>query len=122
MRVMTYAAVLRAIQPIIVPVFDALEVGLQSATLEHGRNALKREDDPWFYLHCVRRYAFERLRQTDLVVTVDDGDRSLLPLSGLLIPYRNVVLRVLRPEINSAGLEVTPIPGPSDAKQAITSC
>jgi hypothetical protein len=119
MHVMTYASVVRAIQPIIVPVFDALTNGLREASEEHARRSLRREDDPWYYLHSTRRSALEYLRTAGgLAATVEEGDRSMLPLSGLLIPYRNVVLRLLRPDTNRAGLPEIPIPGRSQAKQS----
>lgn len=119
MHVMTYAAVVRAIQPIIEPVFEALARGLRETTEEHARRGFKREDDPWYYLHSTRRAALEHLRSAGgLAATVEEGDRSMLPLSGLLVPYRNVVLRVLRPDLNRAGLPVIPVPGRSEAKQS----
>jgi hypothetical protein len=119
MHVNSYAAIVRAIQPIIVPVFDALAFGLAESNKEHARRKLVREDDPWYYLHSVRRSALVHLQRAGgLAATVEEGDRSLLPLSGILIPYRNVVLRVLRPETNRAGVHMTPLPGNSEAKKA----
>jgi len=119
MHVSSYSAIVRAIQPIIVTVFDALAFGLAESNEEHARRRLEREDDPWYYLHSARRSALVHLQRAGgLAATIEEGDRSLLPLSGILIPYRNVVLRALRPEINGAGVHVTPLPGHSEAKKA----
>jgi hypothetical protein len=63
MHVSSYAATVRAIQPIILPVFDALAFGLAESNKEHARRKLEREDDPWYYLHSVRRSALVHLQR-----------------------------------------------------------
>lgn len=114
MPVVSYQGAVRVLQPIIVPVFDALQHGLDEAAEEHARRGFQRATDPWYFLHSARRSAFERLASLGLARTVDDGDRSLLNLSGLLVQHGNLMVRILRPpEANSV-----PLPGHSEARQA----
>jgi hypothetical protein len=104
MRVVSYQAAVRLLQPVIVPVLDALQYGLDEAAQEHARRGFRRETDPWYFLHSARRSAFERLAGLGLARTVDDGDRSLLNLSGLLVHHRDLAVRILRPEQDSIPL------------------
>lgn len=96
--VVSYPDAVRLLQPVIDPVFDALQYGLDEAAAEHVRRGFERATDPWYFLHSARRSTFERLRPLGLVETVDDGDRSLLNLSGLLVRHRELVVRILRPD------------------------
>jgi hypothetical protein len=116
MPVLSYQRAVGLLQPIIVPVFDALQYGLDEASAEHVRRGFLRKSDRHYFLHSARRSAFERLSGLGLVVTVDDGDRSLLSLSGLLINHRNLAIRMLRPETDAAGREQVPL-APTQAKQ-----
>ena len=110
MPVVSYQAAVRVLQPIIDPIFDALQYGLDEATQEHVRRRFLRQDDPWYFLHSARRSALDQLVRLGLAVTVDDGDRSLLNLSGLLVRHGDLALRILRPEVDSAGRELVPLP------------
>lgn len=116
MPVLSYQRAVGLLQPIIVPVFDALQLGLDEAAAEHVRRGFLRRTDPWYFLHSARRTAFERLAGLGLIETVEDGDRSLLNLSGLLIRHQNLAVRMLRPELDSAGREQVPL-APTLAKQ-----
>lgn len=109
MPVLSYQRAVGLLQPVIVPVFDALQYGLDEAAAEHVRRGFRRETDPWYFLHSARRSAFERLAATGLAETVEDGDRSLLNLSGLLVRYRQLAVRVLRPELDHAGHPLVPV-------------
>jgi hypothetical protein len=106
MRVVSYQRAVRILQPVIVPVIDALQYGLDEAAVEHARRGFERGTDPWYFLHSARRSAFERLSALGLAQTVDDGDRSLLNLSGLLVHHGGLVVRVLRPDADG------PVGGP----------
>jgi hypothetical protein len=111
MHVVSYQHSVRLLQPVIVPIFDALQYGLDEAMAEHARRGFERATDPWYFLHSARRSAFERLAAAGLAETVDDGDRSLLNLSGLLIRHDSLVIRVLRPELDHAGRPPLPRTG-----------
>jgi hypothetical protein len=114
MRVVSYQGAVRVLQPIIVPVFDALQYGLDEAAAEHARRGFQRATDRWYFLHSARRSAFERLTALGLALTVDDGDRSLLNLSGLLVQHGSLMVRILR----SPDGDQVPLPGHSEARQA----
>lgn len=118
MRVLTYQGALRVLQPIIVPVFDALQEGLDRAAEMHARSGIRRETDRLFYLYSARRFAYERLATLGLAQTATDGDRSVLGLSGLLLVHDGLVIRILRPEIDAAGRSRLALPGPSESRQA----
>jgi hypothetical protein len=118
MRVVSYQDAVRVLQPIIVPVFDALQEGLDRATEMHARSGIRRETDRLFYLYSARRFAYERLAALGLAQTADDGDRSVLGLSGLLLVHDGLLLRVLRPDIDTTGRSRTALPGHSETKQA----
>ncbi|MFI7551948.1 hypothetical protein ACIBQ2_19605 [Micromonospora sediminimaris] len=121
----SYGEAVTGLQPIIKPVFDSLEAGLSTAADQHTRAKFIRIDDPWYYLHTVRRVACERLRAEGLQATLD-GHRFALPLSGLLVVFGGYVVRVLHAEggeIDKEGKRKgfpprVPIPGRSKAKQA----
>jgi hypothetical protein len=110
MRVVSYQYAVRLLQPIIEPIFDALQYGLDEAAAEHARRRFERATDPWYFLHSARRSAFERLAADGLAETVDDGDRSLLNLSGLLVRYQSLAIRILRPEPGTGGRAQVPLP------------
>jgi hypothetical protein len=110
MHVVSYQHAIRLLQPIIDPIFDALQYGLDEAAAEHTRRRFERATDPWYFLHSARRSAFERLAAQGLAETVDDGDRSLLNLSGLLVRHDSLVIRILRPELDGSGRAQLPLP------------
>ncbi|MEU8061745.1 hypothetical protein [Microbispora bryophytorum] len=114
----TYAEVVRTLQPIIVPVFSAVGIGLEAAQEEHATRKFRRSDDPHYYLHTVRRVAVDRLTGQGLQAMNEEADRPLLPLSSILVFYKGIALRVLRPEVHPSGETVIPVPGRSHARQA----
>ncbi|MGY0060250.1 hypothetical protein ACWY4P_27515 [Streptomyces sp. LZ34] len=114
----TYAESVRQLQPVIPPVFSALEEGLKAANQHHTTNSLVRTDDPWHYAHTARRVALEHLRSKGLQAETDEG-RPLYPMSGLLLFYRSMAVRILRPiEDDQTGGIAIPPPGPSRKRQA----
>jgi hypothetical protein len=110
MHVVSYQQAVRTLQPIIGPICDALQHGLDEAAAEHVRRGFERSTDPWYFLHSARRSAFERLASAGLAETIDDGDRSLLNLSGLLVRHQSLAIRILRPETGSGGRPQVPLP------------
>lgn len=117
MHMATYRETIRTLQPIIAPVFDALQTGLTEAANEHARRRIARQDDPHYYAHLARRVALEELRGQGLQALDEDTGRPLQPLSGLLIPYRGVAARILRLQRNRKGVVEFPIPGNSKKRQ-----
>lgn len=116
MHVMTYAASIRALQPIILPTFEALQNGLNAAAEDHTRRSLIRKGDPWFYAHTVRRVASESLQAKGLQALDEGGRRPLLALSGLLVLHAGLAVRVLRAE-RADELHAIPVPGRSKRRQ-----
>jgi hypothetical protein len=118
MHMSTFGEAVTGLQPIIKPVFESLEAGLTAAADQHANARFVRFDDPWYYLHTVRRVVCERLRADGLQATLD-GSRFALPLSGVLVIYGGYVVRVLHAEGGATGSGPTiPIPGRSKAKQS----
>ena len=113
----TYAASVAALQPIVVPVFDALQAGLDAATEHHAHAGFARHRDPWYFAHTVRRVAAERLRNLGVLAEAEDADRPYLALSGLLIFHRDRAVRVLRSQETRTGEIEVPVPGRSAARQ-----
>jgi hypothetical protein len=118
MPVVSYQGAVRVLQPVIVPIFDALQEGLDRATEMHARSGIRRETDRLFFLYSARRFAYERLAALGLAQTADDGDRSVLGLSGLLLLHDGLMVRVLRPDVDATGRGLVPLPGHSEAKRA----
>lgn len=110
MRVVSYQHAVRLLQPVIEPIFAALQHGLDEAAAEHVRRGFERATDPWYFLHSARRSAFQRLAADGLAETVDDGDRSLLNLSGLLVRHHGLTVRILRPDPGAGGRTQIPLP------------
>lgn len=118
MHMGSYGEAVHGLQRIIKPVFDALEAGLTAAADQHARAKFLRIDDPWYYLHTVRRVACERLREDGLQATLD-GSRFKVPLSGILVLHGGYVVRVLHAEGGEESARPRiPVPGRSKAKQA----
>ncbi|NMO54268.1 hypothetical protein HH310_24175 [Actinoplanes sp. TBRC 11911] len=114
----TFGEAVSSLQPIIKSVFTSMERGLVTAADQHAKAKFLRIDDPWYYLHTVRRVACQELRDMGLQATLD-GSRFALPLSGVLVIFGGYVVRVLHAEGGATGVEPTiPIPGKSEAKQA----
>lgn len=110
MHVVSYQRAVRLLQPVIEPILAALQYGLDEAAAEHARRGFERTTDPWYFLHSARRSAFERLSADGLAETVDDGDRSLLNLSGLLVRHQSLAIRILRPDPAAGGRAQIPLP------------
>lgn len=121
MRMATYVEAVRQLQPVIPPIFKALEAGLTVANEHHTENELRRVDDPWHYAHMVRRIAVDQLREQGLQAETEQG-RPLYAMSGLLLFYRNMAVRILRPSDNVRGrTEAIPLPGRSRKRKAFWS-
>jgi hypothetical protein len=114
----SYQQTLRALRPIITPVFESIKKGLNAANQAHGPGGFSRRRDPHYYAHTVRRTAADVLREQGLLAEADQSDRPELGLSGLLIRHDGVALRILRSGLSAAGQVVIPIPGRSEARQA----
>ncbi|MEY9965921.1 hypothetical protein ABIA33_003976 [Streptacidiphilus sp. MAP12-16] len=121
MHMATYAETVRQLQPVIKPVFTALEAGLEGANEHHVARKLKRSDDPWHYAHTARRIAIDLLRSQGLQAENERG-RPMYAMSGLLLFYRGMAVRILRPsrDVRSQGVTI-PIPGRSKARQGFWS-
>lgn len=118
MHMATYAESVRRLQPVIPLLFDALEGGLGGANKHHADHELRRSDDPWHFAHTARRLAIEYLRSKGLQAETDEG-RPMYAMSGLLVFYQDMAVRILRPSVSSRTGKVTiPIPGRSKARQA----
>jgi hypothetical protein len=118
MRMATYAESVRQLQPVIPPIFSALKAGLAAANEHHTTNGLVRSDDPWHYAHTARRIAIDQLRDAGLQAETEEG-RPLYAMSGLLLFYRSMAVRILRPseDVRTGGV-VIPLPGRSKKRQA----
>lgn len=109
---------LREMQPVIEPTISALRSGIRYANERHaGPQGLRRAKDQHYWTHTVRRKACDELVDRGLYASLDEGDRRET-LSGILIQYGSVWLRVLRPTIDRKGRALVPVPGRSDRKQA----
>ncbi|WP_152990430.1 hypothetical protein [Sphaerimonospora mesophila] len=114
----SYARVVRTLQPIIVPVCTALQNGLTASQEIHSDRNLRRRDDPWFYAHAARRIAVEELREKGLQAWNEDNDRPELGLSGILMYFQGLAVRVLRASLDEAENVMIPVPGRSKPRQA----
>jgi hypothetical protein len=118
MHMGTYGEALSGLRNIIKPVYDAIATGLEASAQHHVSFNILRQDEPWHYLHTVRRVAVEKLRDAGLQAT-KEGNRFALPLSGILVVYGGYVVRVLHAEGGEAGEAArVPVPGRSKAKQS----
>ncbi|MET9761195.1 hypothetical protein ABZ016_19355 [Streptomyces sp. NPDC006372] len=116
-----YAESVRQLQPVIPLIFSALEAGLEAANEHHTNNGLVRSDDPWHYAHTARRIALEQLRSEGLQAETESG-RPLYAMSGLLLFYKDMAVRILRPSDDARTGGVTiPLPGRSKKRQAFWS-
>jgi hypothetical protein len=124
MRMVTYAQAVSAMQPIIEPIYDSLEAGLTAAGDLHTARGLVRADDPWYYIHTVRRVACDRLRAVGVQAEDDETGRPLLAMSGLMVYHRDLAIRVMhaRPLEGSVDKPAEiPIPGRSIPRQRFWS-
>ncbi|HSV67650.1 MAG TPA: hypothetical protein VLJ59_17325 [Mycobacteriales bacterium] len=112
----TYAETVRQLRPVIIPLFEALEDGLSAATRDHAAKLIRRPDDPHYFGHTVRRMAIESLRGLGLQAERDSG-RPALAMSGIMLFFRGMAVRVLRPDVNRHGRVEIPIPGLSRPRQ-----
>ncbi len=114
----SYTEAIKGLQPVVKPVFEALTLGLSAAADQHARANFLRGDDPWYYLHTVRRVVCEQLKKDGLQATLD-GSRFALPLSGVLLLYGGYAVRVLHAEGGAERRRPRiPIPGRSRPRQA----
>jgi hypothetical protein len=118
MHVISYRESIGRLQPAIEPLCDALTEGLKQANELHAKKSLLRKLDPWFYTHAVRRVACDELRTKGLVAELDGSERPALAMSGILLHYRDMAIKVLRPTVTKSGTPQIPIPGRSARRQA----
>lgn len=118
MHVITYQRAVGELRPVIEPLFEALTQGIAYANDLHTSKPFRRRLDPWFYSHAVRRVACDVLRDHGLQAELDGSDSPLHPLSGILVFYRGMALKVLRPTVTSNGTALLPLPGRSARRQA----
>lgn len=114
----SYSQGVRALQDIIAPLYGALEHGLAVSSEYHADRSLLRRDDPWFYLHMVRRIAVERLRAEGIQPVKDETGAPLLALSGIMLLHRGLAVRVLHAQAAPGMAPDVPTPGRSQSKQA----
>ncbi len=110
----SYPEILRRIQPIMKPLFDALQSGIRLANETHGPGRFVRRHDAHYWAHTVRREACDKLKTAGLQA---DLDSQVMHLSAILVQFDGVWLRVLRPEIRR-DKPLVPLPGRSKARQA----
>lgn len=118
MRMATYQATLRAIQPIIEPLFDALHRGLDHANELHERSGYRRDRDGHYWAHAVRRFMADQMSDLGLLAESETSDRPALPLSSLYLRHGGVELRIFRGDVLPSGELQVPIPGKSPGRQA----
>lgn len=116
MHMATYGRTIARLQTVILPVFEALEAGLQAAAEQHASQGYRRGDDPWYYGHTARRVAIERLSTYGLQA-LDEAGRRIYPMSGLLLFHQDFAVRVLRARTSKRGRREIPVPGRSAARQ-----
>jgi len=92
----TYQQTLRRLQPIVPPIFDALQDGLTASVQDHAAKKIRRTVDPHYFSHTARRLTCEALRGQGLLVTDVQHERSALPMSSIQIEHAGVRLWVLR--------------------------
>jgi hypothetical protein len=120
MHMVTYARALRTMQPIIDPLYEALVIGLRGAGEVHTTHGLARADDPWYYVHTARRLACEHLRSLGIQAENDETGRPLLAMSGIMIYYRDLAIRVLHTQPRAGTTDKPaeiPLPGHSIPRQ-----
>jgi hypothetical protein len=117
MHMTTCQEALRVIQPIIKPIFSGLRRGLEAAATLHERDGLTRQRDPWFWAHAARRKAADELAASGLLLESETRDRPQLAMSGLLIRYRSVAIRIFKADLTPGGHVIVPVPGRSRDKQ-----
>ena len=118
MHMTSFRDAVRVLQPVIEPTYDALQAGLKQATEDHAAKKFQRRDDPHYYLHTVRRVAAKQLQSNGLQAIDENSNKPMLAMSGILIPYRGLAVKVLHTRKTDAGNDVIPIPGRSKDRQA----
>jgi hypothetical protein len=114
----TYSQAVKVFQPVIDPLFKALNTGLDEAAKDHTTKDIARKDDPHYYLHTVRRIACRELGTRGLTAINEKSDRPLLGLSSILIPFRGLAVRVLHTQLDERGGLIIPVPGRSRDRQS----
>jgi hypothetical protein len=120
MRMGSYADVVRTMQPIIPRVFAHLETGLAEAVGHHQDRGDDRHEDPWFFLHQVRRRACRLLMDDGLQALNEDGDRGALPMSAIVVHHQNLAIRVMHAQPHGGSRDQPreiPSPGRSGLRQ-----
>jgi hypothetical protein len=121
MHMTTYREAVEAFQPVIDPLFAALIKGLEEAQKDHASKEIDRKDDPHFYLHIARRIACRELAANGLTAineTSSKPGRPLLGMSGILIPFKGLAVKVLHTQLDKHQQDMIPIPGQSRDRQA----
>jgi hypothetical protein len=118
MHMTNFRDAVRVLQPVIEPTFEALQEGLKQATEDHATRQFRRADDPHYYLHTVRRVAAKQLQSAGLQAIDENSNKPLLAMSGILVPYRDLAVKVLHTRKTDAGNFVIPVPGRSKDRQA----
>jgi len=113
----TYPATVVAVQPVIEPLYLALQHGLKVAAEIHGQHRWRRRHDKQYYSHTVRRRAVEDLRDGGFVV--DEDDHGNVPaMSGITVRHGGVALRMYRAPVTRKGVVEVPLPRRSLKLQA----
>lgn len=118
MHMSTYSEAVKAFQPVIDPLYAALNAGLDETAKDHTSKGLDREDDPHYYLHTVRRIACKELGARGLTAINEDSDKPLLAMSSILLPYKGLAVKVLHTRLDKQGRVILPIPGRSRDRQS----
>jgi hypothetical protein len=118
MHMSTYSQAVKAFQPVIDPLYKAINAGLDEAARDHTSKGFKRKDDPHYYLHTVRRIVCAELRDLGLTAINENSDKPLLAMSSILIPFKNLAVKVLHTHLDKHGKVVLPIPGRSRDRQS----
>lgn len=117
MHMSTYREAVKAFQPVIDPLYAALQLGLNVAASDHTKKKIDRDDDPHYYLHTVRRIACRELAKHGLTPIVEQSDRPLMAMSSILLPFKGLAVKVLHTRQDTCGQAIIPIPGRSRQRQ-----
>lgn len=98
MDMTAYQQALRRLQPVIPILFDSLQGALTETAKDHAAKRLRRQGDPHFFAHAVRRLYSEALKENGLLLTDIGHERSYLPMSGIRVDYDGLSLWMFRSE------------------------
>ncbi|MBC8991466.1 hypothetical protein H9X95_15030 [Micromonospora chalcea] len=112
----SYGRALAALHPIIDTLYRSLEEGLEESQQYHTDKMYRRVDDPHFYLHAARRHACTVLEGEGLSAKlIEEG--SALNMSGILVYYNGLAVRVLHTQRDPKRKVEVPVPGRSRLRQ-----